>query len=86
MDQGFRPEVVIGGMVILQPVVGQRSLEVEVEASVRQEAGWGRAGAGVLQGGPEEGQAGGGARTPLRRQVSMLSADAAMGDMGSSEE
>jgi hypothetical protein len=56
MDQGFRPEVVIGGMVVLQPVVGQRSLEVEVEASVRQEAGWGRAGAGVLQGGPEEGQ------------------------------
>jgi hypothetical protein len=35
---------------------GQQSLEVKVAASVRQEAGWGRAGAGVPQGGPEEGR------------------------------
>jgi hypothetical protein len=40
VEQGFRPEVVVSRMVVL-PVVGHRSLEVDVEASVTQEAIWG---------------------------------------------
>jgi hypothetical protein len=66
VKQGFRPEV-----VVLPSFVGQRSLEVEVEPSVRQEAGWGRAESGVsLGGGPGKEEY---RRERLRRQESISS-------------
>jgi hypothetical protein len=46
VEQGFRPEGLVGGIVDL-PVMGQWSLEVDVEVSITKEATWRRAGAGV---------------------------------------